>query len=61
MLLSNQDIATLKRELKRGPKLTRPQRVEYLKQLVRKLSQQSRTVTPYSSVTDVTGRNISPV
>jgi hypothetical protein len=41
VLLSNRDIAKLKRELKHGPKLTRTQRVEYLKKLLRELHPQS--------------------
>jgi hypothetical protein len=40
LVLSNRDIGRLKRALKHGPKLTRTERGEYLKQLIRKLSQE---------------------
>jgi len=42
MLLTNRDIAVLKRELKRGPELSRAERVQYLKKLLRDLRQKPR-------------------
>jgi single stranded DNA-binding protein len=37
MLISNQHIATLKRELKHGPALGRTERAEYLRQLIQEM------------------------
>ena len=44
MLLNNRDIATLKRELKRGPRLSRPERVEYLRRIVTMLGNNERSL-----------------
>ncbi len=44
MLLNNRDIATLKRELKRGPRLSRAERVDYLRRIVTMLGNNERSL-----------------
>jgi hypothetical protein len=43
LLISNRDISILKRKLKFGPRLSRLERVEYLKNLVRELQAKNKS------------------